>query len=71
MTATDKQLLERMIRHIDEVTEDVGDIPYDEFVNDRKTLKSAVFDVAQIYELAKGTADNVLGVAQRRTSRAA
>jgi uncharacterized protein with HEPN domain len=57
MTATDKQLLKKMLKHINEVTEDVGEMSYDEFINDRKTVKSAVFDVAQIYELAKGTAD--------------
>ena len=57
MTVTDKQLLEKMIKHIDEVIEDIGEMSYDEFINDRKTLKSAVFDVAQVYELAKGTAD--------------
>jgi uncharacterized protein with HEPN domain len=57
MTKTDKQLLQKMIRHTREVIEDVGDMSYEEFINDRKTLKSAVFDVAQIYELAKGTAD--------------
>jgi len=57
MTATDKKLLEKMLNRIDEVIEDIGDMSYDEFINDRKTLKAAVFDVAQIYELAKGTAD--------------
>ena len=57
MTVTDKQLLEKMLKHIDEVTEDVGNMSYGEFINDRKTIKSSVFDVAQIYELAKGTAE--------------
>ncbi|MCL1866430.1 MAG: DUF86 domain-containing protein [Oscillospiraceae bacterium] len=57
MTVTDKLLLEKMLVHIDEVTEDIGSMSYDDFINDRKTLKSAVFDVAQVFELAKGTAD--------------
>ncbi|MCL2632883.1 MAG: DUF86 domain-containing protein [Oscillospiraceae bacterium] len=57
MTATDKQLLEKMLKHIEEVIEDVGDMSFDEFVKDRKTLKSAVFDIGQVFELARGTAD--------------
>jgi len=57
MTATDKELLGKMLKHIDEVAEDIGDMAYDDFLNSRIIQKSAVFDVAQIYELAKGTSD--------------
>jgi uncharacterized protein with HEPN domain len=59
MTATDRQLLSKMLVHIDEVTEDVGDLSYEELIDkkNRTILKSAAFDVAQIFELAKGTTD--------------
>jgi uncharacterized protein with HEPN domain len=56
MNATDRILVEKMVKHIDEITSFVSDLDYDRFVSDIKTMYACAFAMAQIYELAFGTA---------------
>jgi uncharacterized protein with HEPN domain len=56
MNATDKILIEKMLKHIDEIALFIRDINYSEFESDIKTTYACAFAIAQIYELAFGTA---------------
>lgn len=56
----DKCILECIIKHSQNILEDISDLSEDEFYNDRKTINSVCFDILQIGELAKSLSDDFI-----------
>ncbi|MCL2086302.1 MAG: DUF86 domain-containing protein [Oscillospiraceae bacterium] len=55
MRKTDRVILIKIIEHMDDIFEFVENMSYDDFIQDKRTLKATCFSIAQIYELAFGT----------------
>jgi uncharacterized protein with HEPN domain len=59
MQARDKQILNKIIAYSDDVAEFIGDITFEQFKADKKTMTSSAFTVSQIAELTKELSDEL------------
>ena len=53
MTSKDRIILQKISGYIDDVTQYVHGLPFEQFMTDKKTISACAFTVSQIGELAK------------------